>query len=63
MTQALGTRGSNRYLHILHEKGIKFKHSGNEVYYTNSIMLLVENVLCSKLHFIARKFYFNSLFI
>ena len=30
---------------------IKFKLSGNEVYYTNSFIFLVINMLCSKLHY------------
>ena len=37
-------------LGILYEKGIEFKLSGNEFYYTNSLILLVENMLCSRLH-------------
>ena len=35
---------------ILYEKEIKSKLSGNEGYYTNSSILLVKNMLCSKLH-------------
>ena len=35
---------------ISHEKGIKSKLSGDEVYYTNSFMLLVTNMLCSNFH-------------
>ena len=31
-------------------EGIKLTLSGNEVYYTNSSILLVKNVLCGKLH-------------
>ena len=34
---------------ILHEKGIKLKLSGDEVYHTNTSALLVMNMLCSKL--------------
>ena len=34
---------------ILYEKGIKSKLSGNEVYSTNSFILLVKNMLCSKI--------------
>ena len=29
---------------------MKLKLSGNEVYYTNYLILLVESMLCSKLH-------------
>ena len=35
-------------LEILIEKRLKLKSSGNEVYYTNSSMLLVKNMLCGK---------------
>jgi hypothetical protein len=35
---------------ILCEKAFKLKLSGNEVDYTNSLILLVKNMLCSKLH-------------
>jgi hypothetical protein len=35
---------------VLFEKGIKFKLSGNEVYFTKSLVLLVKSILCSKLH-------------
>ena len=35
---------------IIYEKVIKLKLSGNEVYYTKSLILLVTNMLCSKLH-------------
>ena len=31
-------------------KGIESKRTGNEVYYTNYLTLLVQNMLCSKLH-------------
>ena len=63
----LGARGSladacNERLrprHLrLYEKGIKLKRSGNDVYYTNSLILLVKNMLCSKLH---RQNGFNSI--
>jgi hypothetical protein len=36
---------------ILCEKAFKLKLSGNEAYYTNSLILLVKNMLCSKLHY------------
>jgi len=32
------------------EKAFKLKLSGNEVYYTNALLLLIKNMLCSKLH-------------
>jgi hypothetical protein len=35
---------------ILHEKEFEFKRDGNEVYRTNSLILLAKNMLCSKLH-------------
>jgi len=35
----------------LYEKGFKLQLFGNEVYYTNSLLLLVQNMLCSKLHY------------
>ena len=35
---------------LLYEKAFRFKLSGNEVDHTNSLILLVKNVLCSKLH-------------
>ena len=35
---------------ILYEKGIKLNLSGNEVDFTNSEILLVKSMLCSKLH-------------
>ena len=37
-------------LAILYEKRIELKLSGNEVSYTDSLTLLVTNMLCSKLH-------------
>ena len=46
---------------ILHEKEIKLELSGDEAYYTNSLILQVKNRLCSKLH--RQKFELNSLFI
>ena len=49
---------------LLHTTALKSKLSGNEVYYTKSLILLVENVLCSKLHdqksFIEKPFRINS---
>jgi len=42
-----------RLLHtekVLHEKIIKLNFRGNEVYHTNSLVLLVKDILCSKLH-------------
>ena len=33
----------------LHEKALKLKRSGNEVYCTNSLILLINNMLCSGL--------------
>ena len=41
---------ASRPLKVLHEKGIELKPSGNEGYYTNSLILLVKNMLCGKLH-------------
>ena len=35
---------------ILYKKGIKFKLAGNQVYYTNPLILLVKNLLCRKIH-------------
>jgi len=35
---------------ILYEKEIKSNRSGNQVYHTILLMLLAENMLCSKLH-------------
>ena len=35
---------------ILCDKGFILKNSGNEDLYTNSLILLVKNMLCSKLH-------------
>ena len=35
---------------ILSERSLNLKLSGNEVDYTNSLMLIVKNKLCSKLH-------------
>ena len=35
---------------ILQENSFNLKISGNEVYHKNSLMLLVKNILCSKLH-------------
>ena len=35
---------------IMWENGFNVKLSGNEVRYTNSLILLAENMLCSKLH-------------
>ena len=37
-------------LQICYKKRIKSELSGNEVHYTISSMLLVKNMLCSKLH-------------
>ena len=36
---------------ILYKRAFRLKLSGNEVYYTNSSILPVKNMLCSKLHF------------
>ena len=36
---------------IFHEKRIRLKLSGNEVYCTNAVTLLVKEMLCSKLHY------------
>jgi hypothetical protein len=36
---------------ILFEKIITLKLSGYQVYYTSSLVLLVENMLCSELHY------------
>ena len=36
---------------ILYERSILLKISGNEVYYTNYLIFLVKNMLCSKLHY------------
>ena len=35
---------------FLCEKGIEFKLSGNDVYYTIALILLVKNMLCSRIH-------------
>ena len=35
---------------ILYEKGIELKLPGNEIYYTNALILLVKNMLCCKHH-------------
>ena len=35
---------------ILHEKAFKLRLSGHELYNTNPLILLVKNMLCSKLH-------------
>ena len=35
---------------ISNEQKVKLDLSGNEVYYTNSLILLVDNMLRSKLH-------------
>jgi len=35
---------------ILHEEGIRLKLVGNEVCYTNALMLLGRNMLCCKFH-------------
>ena len=32
------------------EKGLKLTFSGNEFHYTYSLILLLKNMLCSKLH-------------
>jgi len=48
-------------LTILYEEGIKLRISGNDLYYTNSLILLVKNMLCDKLH--RKEVSFNSLFI
>jgi len=45
------SRGCSRRESILCEKGFKLKLSGNEVFYTNSLILLVDNMLCGKVHF------------
>ena len=37
-------------LQMLYEKLFNFKISGNEVYYTNLLSLLIKMMLCSKLH-------------
>ena len=36
---------------VLFEKGVNLKLSGNEVYYTNTLLLVVKNMLRSKLHY------------
>ena len=36
--------------YIFYEKGIELNLSGNKVYYTNSSILPVKNMLCSYLH-------------
>ena len=36
---------------ILYDKAFQLKLSGNEVYHTNSSILLGKNMLCSKLHY------------
>jgi len=38
-------------LPILYEKGIESKLSGNEVDYTNDLLLLIKIMLCSKFYF------------
>ena len=35
---------------ISHEEGIKLKHYGTDVYHTNSLILLLKNMLRSKNH-------------
>ena len=44
------TNGTDHANEFYLERESNQKLSGNEVYYTNSLILLVENVLCSKLH-------------
>ena len=43
------------------EKSFSFKLFSNEVHYTNSLIFLVENMLCGKLH--CQRFQFNPLVI
>jgi len=45
---------------IVYEKIIEFKLFGNGVYYTNSLILLLTNMLCSNRH---RQKGFNSIFL
>ena len=45
-----GSRLSVAGFEILYKKVIKLKLSGNEVYFTNSLILLGKNMLGSKLH-------------
>ena len=45
------TRRLTRKGQILHEKEFTLKLSGNEVCCTNYLILLVNNMLCSKLHY------------
>ena len=49
---------------LLYEKAFRSKLSGNEVYHTNSSILLVKNMLCSRLRYqkgLNRKFFPVSL--
>ena len=45
---------------ILYEKSFNLKTSGNEVYYTNSLILLIKMMLCGKIH--GQKFFKLKLF-
>jgi hypothetical protein len=53
LTREAGDRdggGAGRASQRLYQKELNRNPSGNEIHYTNSLMLLVNNMLCSKLH-------------